>query len=256
VLTKNQIKQINNLQKKKFRDQLGLFSAEGNKLVSELLDAGMEASMLIFTSNWTNPQKSKYLKKAEQIIETEPAALKKVSNLKTPPSVIGIFKIPTPSYSKEDISNSLSILLDDLQDPGNLGTIIRIADWFGIKHIFCSPNTVDTYNPKVIQATMGAISRVNVHYTDLNQLISKFQQENFPVYGTFLDGENLYEQKLSSKGFIIMGNEGKGISSDLEKMVSQKLLIPNYPQDAPTSESLNVSVATAIICGEFRRQFF
>jgi len=146
--------------------------------------------------------------------------------------------------------------LDDIQDPGNLGTIIRIADWFGVKHIFCSKNTVDLYNPKVIQATMGALARVKVIYTELPLLVKKYVSPDFPVYGTFLEGETIYNSELSTKGFIIMGNEGKGISSELKPLVNKKLFIPNFPSDQPTSESLNVSVACSIVCSEFRRRQF
>ena len=142
--------------------------------------------------------------------------------------------------------------MDDIQDPGNLGTIIRLADWFGIEHIFCSPNTVDVFNPKAIQATMGGIARVKVHYIALSELIHVLG--NVPVYGTFLDGKNMYEQPLSKNGIIVMGNEGNGIGTEVEKLVNRKLYIPNYPQERETSESLNVAIATAIVCAEFRRQ--
>jgi TrmH family RNA methyltransferase len=149
-------------------------------------------------------------------------------------------------------SRSLCLALDDVQDPGNLGTIIRIADWFGIEDIFCSRGTVDVYNPKVIQATMGAIARVRVHYVDLAEFIAT--AGDIPVYGTFLDGENMYGHELSANGIIVMGNEGNGIGSEVERLINKKLYIPNYPADRATSESLNVAVATAIVCAEFRRR--
>ncbi|WP_349939365.1 RNA methyltransferase, partial [Bacteroides cellulosilyticus] len=144
------------------------------------------------------------------------------------------------------------LALDDVQDPGNLGTIIRLADWFGIEHIFCSPNTVDVYNPKTVQATMGGIARVKLHYTSLPDLIQSLK--DIPVYGTFLDGENMYTQKLSSNGLIVMGNEGNGIGKEVEQLINRKLYIPNYPAERETSESLNVAIATAVVCAEFRRQ--
>ena len=253
MLSKNQIKLICSLQKKKFRDQHQLFIAEGYKLVADLLNSKLEAKQIIHTKQANTSIFSKHKGKFD-LIECEPSDIKKISNLKTPSDVIGIFKIPNSEYTNQDISDSLSILLDDVQDPGNLGTIVRIADWFGIQHIFCSKNTVDLYNPKVIQATMGAIARVKVIYTDLPQLVNDFVSPNFAVYGTFLEGETLYKSELSSKGFIIMGNEGKGISPELKPRVSKKLFIPNFPSDQPTSESLNVSVACSIVCSEFRRR--
>ena len=142
--------------------------------------------------------------------------------------------------------------LDDIQDPGNLGTIIRLADWFGIEHIICSPNTVDVYNPKTIQATMGGIARVKVYYTPLPDLIKSLGDT--PIYGTLLNGDNMYSQRLSRNGLIIMGNEGNGISKEVESLITRKLYIPNYPQSRETSESLNVAIATAVVCAEFRRQ--
>jgi len=146
----------------------------------------------------------------------------------------------------------LCLALDEVQDPGNLGTIIRIADWFGIEHIFCSQGTADVYNPKVVQATMGALARVHVHYVNLSELIDSLP--DIPVYGTFLDGTNIYEQELSQTGIIVMGNEGNGISPEVRKVINRRLYIPNYPANRPTSESLNVAVATAITCAEFRRR--
>jgi TrmH family RNA methyltransferase len=150
------------------------------------------------------------------------------------------------------VERSLCLALDDVQDPGNLGTIIRIADWFGIEDIFCSRGTVDVYNPKVVQATMGAIARVRVHYVDLPEFIASMGST--PVYGTFLDGKDMYGCQLSGNGLIVMGNEGNGISGEIERMVNNKLYIPNYPAERATSESLNVAVATAIVCAEFRRR--
>ena len=164
-----------------------------------------------------------------------------------------MFEQPFYKLDFEAPSRSLCLTLDGVQDPGNLGTIIRIADWFGIEDLFCSQNTVDVYNPKTIQATMGALSRVKVHYTDLIPFIQTLH--NVPVYGTFLDGDVIYQSELSPTGLIIMGNEGNGISPEIENIVTQRLYIPNYPKERKTSESLNVAVATSIICAEFRRRF-
>lgn len=256
MLSKNQIKLITSLQKKKYRDQHRLFIAEGNKLVLDLIQAKAMAEFLIHTTDWELENSIKNNKNVVMQIETDASQMKKISSLSTPSSVLGVFRMPILEENEGKVSTELSLLLDDIQDPGNLGTIIRIADWFGIEQIFCSPNTVDLYNPKVIQATMGAITRINVIYTPLKELICKYQNDDFRVYGTFLEGEIIYNCDLKNKGFIIMGNEGKGISKEIQNLVSNKLFIPNYPLNRAGSESLNVSVATSIICSEFRRQKF
>ena len=145
-------------------------------------------------------------------------------------------------------------MLDGIQDPGNLGTIVRLADWFGIEHVVCSQDTVDVFNPKVVQSTMGALAHVKVHYTDIAMYLEQQKERNTPIYGTFLEGEDIYEKDLSGNGIIIMGNEGNGIRNELKEMINEKLYIPNYPQGRDTAESLNVAVATAVICAEFRRR--
>ena len=166
--------------------------------------------------------------------------------------LLGHFRCRFLIATAEWLSAHRHLAVEDVQDPGNLGTIIRLADWFGIEHIFCSPNTVDVYNPKTIQATMGGIARVKLHYTSLPELIASL--EDIPVYGTFLDGENMYTQPLSAYGLIVMGNEGNGIGDEVERLINRKLYIPNYPAERETSESLNVAIATAVVCAEFRRQ--
>ena len=171
--------------------------------------------------------------------------------LKTAPAVIAVYEIPKLEIPK-NIEDDISLVLDGIQDPGNLGTILRIADWFGVRNVFCSKDTVDVYNPKTIQATMGAISRTNVHYVDLIEL---FKTHNtLPICGTFLDGENIYKTEIPANGFIVMGNEGKGVTEKIREISDCKLLIPSYPEGIPTSESLNVGMATAIVLSEFRRR--
>ena len=177
----------------------------------------------------------------------------RASLLKTPQNVIAVFEQRQEQTDPSVIAHQLCLALDDVQDPGNLGTIIRIADWFGIEHIFCSQGTVDVYSPKVVQATMGALARVHLHYVDLPAMIGQLK-EDIPVYGTFLDGTNIYTQTLSTSGLIVMGNEGNGITAEVRKLINKKLFIPNYPAGRDTSESLNVAVATAITCAEFRRR--
>lgn len=238
-ITKVQIKWVRSLQQKKYRDELGLFVAEGAKCVNDLQGA-FELVLLVTPEN------------------ASPTEIEQMSSLRTPQGMIGIFK------KREDkgnrlltISNELVLALDGVQDPGNLGTIIRTCDWFGIHHILCSRDTADCYNPKVVQATMGALARVRLHYVnDLTNALNEYQQMGYPIYGTLLNGKNIYASDAlptKEKGIIVMGNEGNGISQSVRALVTYPLLIPSYPTDTPTSESLNVSIATAIVLAEFRR---
>ena len=248
MLSKNRIKYIRSLELKKNRKEEKAFVAEGHKLVGDLL-GHFPCRLLIATRAWLerNPEVD-----ATEIIEVTQEELTRASHQKTPQEVLAIFGQPTYEMQPEVISDHLCLALDDVQDPGNLGTIIRLADWFGIEHIFCSQGTVDVYNPKTIQATMGALARVKLHYCHLPSLIASLR--DVPVYGTFLDGENMYGKALSAHGLIVMGNEGNGIGEEVAKLVNERLYIPNYPPQRETSESLNVAVATAIICAEFRRR--
>ncbi|MDD2799700.1 MAG: RNA methyltransferase [Bacteroidales bacterium] len=248
MLSKNQIKFIQSLQLKKHRNETGLFVAEGNKLVSDMLLA-FDCHWLIATSDWF---KINNHSKAELIIEASSDDLRKASSLTTPQDVIAIFKKPNDTLPTENIAEQLLIAADCIQDPGNLGTIIRLADWFGIEHIICSLDCADVYNSKTIQATMGALSRVKVHYTPLDEFLARHKQS--PIYGTFLDGDDIYQNELTANGIIVMGNEGNGISHEIEKLVNKRIYIPNFPAGSITSESLNVAVATAIVCAEFRRR--
>jgi RNA methyltransferase, trmH family len=167
--------------------------------------------------------------------------------------MLGVFKLPRNEHYTEFPITQLVLALDGVQDPGNLGTIIRVADWFGIKDIFCSLDTADCWNPKVVQATMGSIARVQLHYVDLNKMVESLPAD-YPIYATLLDGENIYKQELSHHGMIVMGNEGKGISPILRTKINRKLYIPNYSSNEDTAESLNVAIATSIVCAEFRRR--
>ena len=177
------------------------------------------------------------------------------SLLNAPQQVIALFRLPAADCNLDALTSQLTLVLDRVQDPGNLGTIVRIADWFGIRNIVCSCDTVDVFNPKTVQATMGALARVRVTYTDLVPFL-KSLPDGFPVYGTFLEGDNIYQLDLPQKAIIVMGNEGNGISEEVERLVNSKLFIPSFPPNEPTSESLNVAVATAITCAEFRRRNF
>lgn len=248
MISKNKIKYIRSLELKKNRNKEGKFVAEGFKVVDDLL-ALQPADLIVATGEWL---RGKHFGAETEVIEVTDEELKKVSFLQHPQQVLAVFRQATSGdYSIN--TSELSLALDGVQDPGNLGTIIRIADWFGIENIYCSPETADVYNPKVVQATMGSIARVKVLYGDLMALFASLPAD-VPVYGTLLDGEDIYAQQLDNRGFIVMGNEGKGISPELTQRVNCRLLIPNFPPERPTADSLNVAIATAITCSEFRRQ--
>ena len=249
MISKNKIKYIRSLELKKNRNKEGKFVAEGFKVVDDLL-ALQPADLIVATGEWL---RGKNFEAETEVIEVTDEELKKVSFLQHPQQVLAVFRQATSGdYSIN--TSELSLALDGVQDPGNLGTIIRIADWFGITHIYCSQDTADVYNPKVVQATMGSIARVKVEYGDLLGLVESLSAD-VPVYGTLLDGDNIYQQTLENRGLIVMGNEGKGISPALAKKVNHKLLIPNFPEGRATADSLNVAIATAITCSEFRRNF-
>lgn len=241
MLSKNQIKLITSLKQKKYRKQHQLFIAEGKKVIDELLRSNFELDSLFVTNEnlFTSVSKSKI----NAITDVE---LKKISVLTTANDCLALFKIPNIT---ENELKGLVLALDDVRDPGNLGTIIRLCDWFGIETLLCSEETVDVYNPKVVQATMGSISRVNIIYTNLEKAL---QEVNLPVFGTFMDGENIYQKALAKEGVIVMGNEANGISTEIEELVTQKIAIPRFGKLQQT-ESLNVATATAIILSEFKR---
>lgn len=248
-LSKNKIKYIRSLKEKKFRTEYDTFVAEGNKLVGDLLPH-MKCQLLVATSSFLLDIDTSNI---DEIIEVSESQLAQASFLQNPQQVLAVF-YQTNSEIDIDPTTELLLALDGIQDPGNLGTIIRLADWYGIRHILCSYDTVDVYNPKVVQATMGALARVNIHYSDLVEFLT--EHKDIPVYGTLLDGNDMYKQHLTPNGIIIMGNEGNGIRSEIQQMITNKLYIPNYPPDSLTSESLNVAIATAIVCAEFRRRSF
>lgn len=240
MLSKNQIKYITQLKQKKYRNQHNVFVAEGIKVVCELLESPLELVHLYSTEEWQIPFPA-----ALFTIITE-AELKKISSLTTPNQCLALFKIKEPELPK---IHGLKLALDDVRDPGNLGTIIRLCDWFGIEDLICSKETVDVYNSKVVQATMGSLTRVNVFYTDLSDYLKGYEQA---VFGTFMDGENIYKQALPTEGIIVMGNEANGISKEIEDLVTRKISIPRFGNLQQT-ESLNVATATAIVLSEFKR---
>lgn len=240
MLSKNQIKLITSLQQKKQRIAHQLFFAEGIKVIQELLDSKFELVHLYTTQNDFDQVSN------EKKVVIDESELKKITALATHNTCLAVFKIRS---EKKITESGLILALDSIRDPGNLGTILRLCDWFGIGQIICSKETVDIYNPKVVQATMGSIARVNLNYIDLLPFIS---QTNLPVFGTFMDGTNIYKTDLPQEGIIIMGNEANGISPEIEKLIINRLTIPRFGALQKT-ESLNVATATAIILSEFRR---
>ena len=240
MVSKNQIKLITSLQQKKYRKQHQLFFAEGKKVIQELLEANYELEALFSTDDIFS-----YVDKSKSHTITD-AELKKISALTTPNNCLALFRIP---LEKKGILSGLIVALDDIRDPGNLGTIIRLCDWFGIETLICSEETVDIYNPKVVQATMGSISRVKVVYTDLESVLKTTE---LPVFGTFMDGDVIYNEQLPNEGIIVMGNEANGISDSIEKLISKRISIPRFGKLKQT-ESLNVATATGIILSEFKR---
>ena len=239
-ISKNKIKWIRSLQMKKTRDEEGLYVIEGEKMIEELIHSFPN---LIHTLIHTADFKMNFSLSSAEVYCVNQLELEQASGLKTPNKALAVLK--KQHYHLPD-KDQLIIALDGVQDPGNMGTILRIADWFGIENIICSLSTVEIYNPKVVQSSMGAILRINVHYTDLNLFLTNYPE---PIYGALLEGDNIYKTKLTQKGVILLGNEGNGISAELQKKISHKISIPRFGN----AESLNVSVATGIIVSEFKR---
>ena len=241
MITRAEILDIKALATKQGREDMGAFIAEGEKLVGEIRNSSLRIRRIL--------QTKPIFADGELISEKE---MERISQLKSANSVLAVVELPKSNLASVKPDKNLVLALDRVQNPGNLGTIIRLADWFGISDIVCSEDTADCFNPKVVQATMGAILRVRVHYTNLAEWLSS--HKGTTIYGTFLEGENIYNAQLEKSGVIVMGNEGQGISAEVAEKVSHKLLIPPYPADRCGSESLNVAVATAVICSEFRRR--
>lgn len=255
MLSKAQIKLIRSLEQKKYRDRHKLFIAEGDKIVHELLDSSLIVECVFAKKAWLAQISEHLNSKTPKIVEIDDKELSQISFLKTPNQAMALVQIPQHSLDMAEITGGLSLYLDSVQDPGNLGTIIRLADWFGIRNVLCGENCADLFNPKTVQSTMGAVIRVKIHQTGIDffrQL--RTYDRDFPVYGTFLNGENIYNTQLSPKALIVMGNESKGIGNDVAQYITSRLLIPSYPIDKQTSESLNVATAAAIVCAEFRRK--
>jgi TrmH family RNA methyltransferase len=255
MLSKNKIKYLASLSEKKARLEINAFLVEGEKMVFELLDSDFVVTTLLYTKKYelAVAHASENIEKIT-LLETEAA---KISSMKTPQGIFAVARIPDNFYSPEPIyAGEFILALQDIQDPGNLGTIVRTADWFGIRQILCSKSTADILNPKVLQSTMGAVFRVKISYTDLQQTIMaiKHQHPEIPIYAAVLEGENLYNATTGKKGILMMGNESKGLSKELLDLATQKLTIPRFGNSPSAGESLNVSIATAIILSEMQRK--
>jgi len=238
MLSKSQIKLITSLKQKKFRQEHGLFVVEGIKTITELLASSLKLHALYTTETLNSSAKNEVL-----VSETD---LKRISFLKTPNKALAVFEIPKQPAIE---NKGLIVALDDVRDPGNLGTIIRLCDWFGVKQLVCSNATVDCFNPKVIQATMGSITRVNISYVDLETFLKDVEA---PVFGAFMEGENVYQSALPTDAVLVMGNEANGVSKAVENLITEKITIPRFG-DLQATESLNVATATAVLLSEFRR---
>jgi TrmH family RNA methyltransferase len=243
MVSKNQIKLISSLHQKKYRIAHQLFIAEGVKGINELLQSNFELEHLYVTID-----EFKSVSTTQKTVISD-ADLKKISALTTPNTCLAVFKIPK---EKPVLNKGLIVALDTIRDPGNMGTILRLCDWFGINQVVCSKETVDLYNPKVVQATMGSIARVNVNYLNLKDFL---ETTSLPIYGTFMDGEDLYNSKITNEGIIILGNEANGISKQIEELVTKRITIPRFGNLQQT-ESLNVATATAIVLSEFKRRVY
>ena len=267
MISISRLKLIRSLKQKKYRDQHGLYLAEGDKVVTELMgqtgnigpagtsqDTGHPIEELFATPDWIRSHRDLVAAVGIRVNEATPRELKKASNMVTPQQVLALVRIPEASLDPSALAGEPVLGFESVRDPGNLGTIIRTADWFGIRHLVCTPDSVDLFNPKVVQATMGAMTRVKVHYLDPLELLDTPALKEKPVCGTFLDGENIYEATLPEHPMILFGNESRGLSSRLGQRVGLRLLIPSFTGNRTGSESLNLASSVAVVCSEFRRR--
>jgi TrmH family RNA methyltransferase len=245
---------ILSLQKRKVREESSLFVIEGDKLVREYIMAGNRVMLLAGKPEWIDGETEKVISGADEVVTVTYDDLRRISSLRTPHNVLAVAKMRKPPYSAEMLQGALTLVLEYVQDPGNLGTIVRIAAWFGIRNIICSPDCVDFYNPKVIQASMGAFIHVMVHYQPLEPVLSEARENGLGIFGATMNGRSIYESPLTSEGLILLGNESKGISDSLLSYVTERITVPGPEKPLAGIESLNVSMAAAIICSEFARR--
>jgi len=253
MLSKSTIKLINSLSIKKYRQKEEMFLVEGDKITIEVLKSEYQVLKLYGTSEFIS-KNTGIIKNAKETFVIDPVSLKKASLLKQPQNCLAICKMPANTGISEHINGSLSMYIDGVQDPGNFGTIIRICDWFGLTQVFCSPDTVDIYNPKVIQASMGSFCRIQLCYSNFEDVLKLAKKSNISTIGAFMDGSDIYREALPLKALLIVGNEGNGIRPSVKNQISRKITIPTYRLGNNRPESLNVAIATGIICAEFRRQ--
>jgi RNA methyltransferase, TrmH family len=247
MLSKSQISLLKSLQHKKDRTEHGLFLVEGYKSVIEFINSSYQIEAIYHTAS--SGPKMLNLSQRINLYNISVTDIEKISSLKTPQEVIALVKIPQyPKLNNEKLKQKFSLVLDGIQDPGNMGTIIRTADWFGIQHIICAEDTVDVYNPKVVQASMGSLSRINVHYTDLASVLPLI---GLPVFGAMLNGQSIYQTDFGREGLIVMGNEGNGLRPEIERLINKAVTIPRSGK----AESLNVAIAAALFCSEINRKF-
>jgi RNA methyltransferase, TrmH family len=255
MLSKNQIKFVNSLKQKKFREEHGLFIAEGTKIVPELMNSEIKVKQIYAVSDYL---RTTVIPDTVERFEIKAGELERISALTAPNEVLAVCEIPEYQLDTASLKDKLTLVLDDIKDPGNLGTIIRIADWFGIGEIICSSETADAFNPKVVQATMGSVARIKIHYTDLVPFLGTAVSDlKLPVYGALLEGKNIFSEKLAAAGLIVIGNESRGISEAVQALITDKISIPSfshYKENSGEAESLNAAIATSIICSEFRRR--
>ncbi len=258
MISTAQSKLIRSLRHKKFRDQHRIFMLEGEKMVVELASGEGKSNFLIreliATPEWIDAYKALLHSQNFKITEATQAEIKKVSNLVTPQPVIALVKIPETEFRIQELLQTPVLAFESIRDPGNLGTIIRTADWFGIRHIVCTPDSTDLYNPKVVQSTMGAITRVRVHYMELEPLLNSKEIQEKTIFGTFMEGENIYSSSLEPDPLILFGNESHGLSDSLSPYIGHRISIPTFSPEGKGSESLNVASSVAVICSELRRK--
>ena len=254
MMSRHQAKLIVSLQKRKAREESSLFVIEGDKVVREYLQAGNRVKLLVAKPEWLDGEERTILMQADEAVTVTYDDLRRISSMKTPHNVLAVAEMNKPAADDYLPGDDLTLALEYVQDPGNLGTIIRVAAWFGIKRIICSADCVDVYNPKVIQASMGAFMHVSVLYTDLEKVIAGAVRSGLPVYGAAMEGESVYRHRLGRRGIILLGNESKGISEKLANHITDRITIPGPPEKRAGIGSLNVSMAAAIICSEFARR--
>ncbi len=255
MISKNKIRLLRSLALRKHREEEGLFLAEGDKIVRDLLEAGgWRVRYLFAKKEWIRKHEALLPEEIEEVIPVSYDELKRISFLKTPHNVVAAVELPAWPIPARAPAGELVLAFENIQDPGNLGTIVRTANWFGIRHIFCSPGSVDLFNPKVIQATMGAFLHTRVHYTPLEGLLVRSLAAGTPVYGTFLEGDSLYSAALPREAVVVFGNESKGISPTLAEKIPNHITIPPAAGENRITNSLNLSVSAAIVCAFFRRR--